>query len=129
MNDAVVTRDKGVTHIHTSELHTCWQTNVDDSAAEQVIFLHGVIERLNTKLAAAEITINQLKGALGYEVPADTPPSDFRCGICGSLQQRLAATEAELAGFKLHMAKLNELREEFGKIAGDDLRQTAGGGE
>lgn len=48
---------------------------------------------LAADLCEAILTIWQLKGALGYPVPGDIPPGEFRCGICDACAVSDGATE------------------------------------
>ncbi len=53
------------------------------------------IRRLREKIETLELENWQLKGALGYPVPADVPPGTFRCGMCAAraFEARAAAVE------------------------------------
>lgn len=61
------------------------QTRLREFAAEAGSIVTG--DRTTAMMAADEIdrlTLEnwQLKGALGYAVPGDVPPGDFKCGLC-----------------------------------------------
>jgi hypothetical protein len=42
------------------------------------------IERLRFENWRLQIENWQLRGALGYQVPGNIPPGDFKCGLCES---------------------------------------------
>lgn len=66
--------------------------------------LHREIERLRTENW-------QLRGALGYAVPASILPGDFQCGLCGPKARRIAElTEA----VRLSLENVRTLRAAYG---------------
>jgi len=61
------------------------------------------VERMKAEIMA-------LRGALGYEVPADTPDNLFVNGIAEALHKQLAAKDAEIAALKEEAEKERKRR-------------------
>lgn len=90
---------------------------------EHAAYEKAVVEEINLNVEETlklRTEINELRSALGYEVPADTPIGRFKCGMCDAKGLRYAEVKGQLRDANAEAAKRDKenrkLREEMDRL-------------